>query len=126
MPEQLEFIVIEVNKSNSVPMFISTWYRPPGTPIELFDIFESVLEKIDSTNGELYLLGDLNRDLLIHSPDCHTKRILELCQLYNASQLIKCTNTSNVTFRNADRSLSNNSPRKYLFPRCYSNRNKRS
>ena len=47
MPEQLEFIVIEVNKPNSVPMFISTWYRP-GTPIELFDIFESVLEKIDS------------------------------------------------------------------------------
>ena len=56
MPEQLESIVIEISKPNSVPIFVCTWYRPPGSTIELFDIFELILKTIDATNGELYIL----------------------------------------------------------------------
>ena len=88
MPEQLDSIVIEISKPNSVPIFVCTWYRPPGSTIELFDIFESILKTIDATNGELYILGDLNCDLLASNPDCHSKRLIELCQLYNLSQMI--------------------------------------
>ena len=39
--------------------------------MELFEIFESVLEKVDALKGELYILGDLNCDLLAKSHDCH-------------------------------------------------------
>ena len=77
MPDQLENI--EISKPNSVPIFVCTWYRPPGTTIELFDIFESILKIIDATNGELCIFGDLNCDLLASNPDCHSKRLLELC-----------------------------------------------
>ena len=88
MHEQLENIIIEIKKPNSVPIFVCTWYRPPGSPIELFEIFESAVEKVDAMKGELYVLGDLNCDLLAKSYECHTKRLLELCELYNLSQLI--------------------------------------
>ena len=88
MPDQLETIVIEINKPNSVPIFICTWYRPPGTSIELFDTFELFLEKIDSTNCELFVLGDLNCDLFSKDLDCYSKRLLELCELYNLTQMI--------------------------------------
>ena len=64
MHEQLENIIIEIKKPNLVPIFVCTWYQPPGSPIELFEIFESTIEKVDALKGELYVLGDLNCDLL--------------------------------------------------------------
>ena len=39
MPEQLESVVIDMSKHNSVPIFVCTWYRPPGSTIELFKCF---------------------------------------------------------------------------------------
>ena len=88
MPEQLENIVIEIFKPNTVPILISTWYRPPGSSIDIFDSFDSVLRIIDSTRDELYILGDINCNWLDMNPDCHTKRLIELCELYNVSQMI--------------------------------------
>lgn len=88
MPEQLECIVIELFKPNSVSIFISTWYRPPNSPVELFDNFEFILEEIDATNSEIYILGDLNCDFKSENSDCCTKRLRELCELFNLSQLI--------------------------------------
>ena len=88
MSDQLENIVVEINKPNAVPILICTWYRPPGTPIELFESFESLLGMIDCTNDEFYILGDINCNLLEKNPDCHTKKLLELCELYNVSQTI--------------------------------------
>ena len=70
MPDQLENIVVEINKPNAVPILICTWYRPPGTPIELFESFESLLGMIDCTNDEFYILGDINCNLF-QNPDCH-------------------------------------------------------
>ena len=85
MPEQLEYIVIEIFKPNSVSIFISTWYRPPNSPVELFDFFETILEEIDATNGEIYVMGDLNCDFKSENYDCCTKRFRELCVLFNLS-----------------------------------------
>ena len=56
MPDQLENSVIEIQKPNAEPILISTWYRPPGTTVEIFLSFESVLEVIDCINDEFYLL----------------------------------------------------------------------
>ena len=43
---------------------------------------------IDCTNGEIYVLEVLNCNLLQLNCDCHTKQLLELCELYNLSQVI--------------------------------------
>ena len=37
--ENLETLVIQVNKLRSKPILIGTWYRPPDTPITVFDNF---------------------------------------------------------------------------------------
>ena len=58
MHEQLENIIIKIKKPNPVPIFVCTWYRPPCSPIELFEIFEYTIEKVDAMKGELYILGD--------------------------------------------------------------------
>ena len=42
------------------PFLVSTWYRPPSSPPNLFSEFENVIAKIDEENKELYLLGDIN------------------------------------------------------------------
>ena len=46
MPEQLENIIIEIKKPNSVSIFVCTWYRPPGSPIELFESLSRLLKKL--------------------------------------------------------------------------------
>ena len=43
---------------------MSTWYRPPQSFPDLFTNFERVIDKNDVENFELYLLGELNCDLL--------------------------------------------------------------
>lgn len=47
----------------SKPYLVSTWYRPPNSSLELFQAFEEILEIIDQTNLEYYLLGDMNCDM---------------------------------------------------------------
>ena len=46
------------------------------------------MEEIDATNGEIYVIGDLNCDFKCENYDCCTKRLRELCVLFNLSQLI--------------------------------------
>ena len=46
----LEMITIEIKKPYSDPYFITTWYRPPKSPVELFDRFEEILIKLDASN----------------------------------------------------------------------------
>lgn len=47
--------------------------RPPNGSPEYFDQLERLIKTIDNENKELYLLGDLNCDLLKTVSDTHTK-----------------------------------------------------
>ena len=42
----------------------------------------------DAENLEIYLLGDINCDLLAESPDNCTKELLSISTIYNLSQII--------------------------------------
>jgi len=86
--ERLELITIEIAMPCSNPYLVSTWYRPPNSSIELFQAFEELLEKIDRTNLEYYLLGDINCDMLATNlrPSKHLSDILDI---YGLEQLIK-------------------------------------
>ena len=88
--EQLENLCILVNKPRAKPFLISTWYRPPNSPVVKFNFFETLLGKLDSENIEHYLMGDLNCDLQL-SPtilDHGSRLLMDIADLYNLSQLI--------------------------------------
>lgn len=84
--DRLEMITIEITLPHSRSFLISTWYRPPNSPIEIFQGFEEIIDKIDQSNLEYYLLGDMNCDMLSDShPSVCLNNILDL---YGLKQLI--------------------------------------
>ena len=84
----VELLFIQISNPRSKPFLVGTWYRPPSSALNLFSLFLEIIDKIDSENSELYLLGDLNCDLLSHSPNVNTCELLDICDIYNLTQLI--------------------------------------
>ena len=72
MNENLEFLMIEISKLRSKPFQLGTWYRLPNSQRKLLNLFEDSIERIDTENSELYLLGDCN--LLSHDHDTNSFR----------------------------------------------------
>ena len=64
MNDKLKYLITEISKPRSMPFLVGTWYRPPNSPRELLNLFEDTIDRIDAKNSELYLLGDLNCNLL--------------------------------------------------------------
>ena len=85
----LEFLCIQIQKPKAKPFLLSNWYRPPNSPIELFDKFDVLLGKIEAENIESNILGDINCNMLAISPTNETRHLIELCDLYQYTQLIK-------------------------------------
>ena len=86
--DDLEMISVEVKHPNAVPFLITTWYRPPKSNIDCFDKFEVFLRLADSTYKDIYILGDLNCNLLLNPPESHTSHLIDLLDNYQLSQLI--------------------------------------
>ena len=85
----LEFLCIEIQKPRAKPFLILNWYRPPNSPIELFDKFEVLLAKIEAEYVESNILGDINCDMMAVTPANETRHLIELCELFQYTQLIK-------------------------------------
>ncbi len=60
----LENLVVEIKKPRSKSVLVSTWYRPPDSPMSQFIEFEKMIGSFDAENLEYFLLGDLNVDLI--------------------------------------------------------------
>ena len=86
--DDLELLCIEINKSKTKPFLISTWYKPPNASVELFEKFNCILTKIESLHLESTIIGDFNCNVLADVLDNNTKHLIELCDLYQYSQLI--------------------------------------
>ena len=80
--DKLEWLTIEITKPRSKAFLVSTWYRPPNSPSELFNEFEKVIDKIDAENKELFLLGDLNCDFLSGSTTYSTSPLTNVFDIY--------------------------------------------
>ncbi|CAH3198891.1 unnamed protein product, partial [Porites evermanni] len=76
----LEFLCTEIQKPRAKPFLISNWYRPPNSPIELFDKFEVLLAKIEAENVESNIIGDINCDMMAVTPANETRHLIELCE----------------------------------------------
>ena len=87
--DDLELIALEIQKPNSCPFFIATWYRPPNTPLDYFKKFEMFLKEADARYSEIYILGDFNCNILSNPPEVHTTHLLDLMVDYQLAQLIK-------------------------------------
>ena len=84
-----EDLSVEIRKPKQKPFLVSTWYRPPNTPVALFDKFEALLSKIEAENIESNIIGDINCNMIATPPDNKTRHIIELCESYQYVQLIK-------------------------------------
>jgi exonuclease III len=89
--ENLETITIEISKPKSKPFLINCWYRPPDTPLELFNNYEDLITKMDSENKEVILIGDFNCDwsrLINNKANVQTNKLAELAGTFQFEQLI--------------------------------------
>ena len=90
VPTDLEAVCVEIIKPHSKPFLVTTVYRPPSALSEFFDHFEKLIKAVDNENKELYILGDLNCNMLKTNNDSNipTKKRKSLYELYQLTQLI--------------------------------------
>ena len=81
---------MEIIKPHSKPFLVTTVYRPPSSLPEFFDDFEKLTKAIDNENKQMYILGDLNCNMLKTNKDANisTKKIQSLYELYQLTQMI--------------------------------------
>ena len=62
---EMEAICVEIIKPMSKPFPIIACYRPPDSDADkFFNTLEGILTKLDEEGKEIYMLGDLNCNLL--------------------------------------------------------------
>ena len=76
----IECLIVEISKPRSSAFLVRTWYRPPNSPPERFNEFENVIDKIDAESKELYILGDVDCNLL---PEASAHNILHFWHLWS-------------------------------------------
>ena len=94
IPPELEYVCIEIIKPHSRLFLVSKVYRPRSAPPEFFDNLEKLVKAIDDENKEIYILGDLNCDMLrkdseINTPTMTVKSLYEQYQLYQLIRLLE-------------------------------------
>ena len=57
-------IWLEIKPNKSKSFLVGNIYRPPNSTVQWNSIFEECIEKVLGEEKEIYLLGDINRDLL--------------------------------------------------------------
>ena len=62
--QMLECIWVEIKPKNNCSFLVGHIYRPPNSSIQWNEFFEDCIEKVLQEEKEIYLLGDINRDLL--------------------------------------------------------------
>ena len=74
-PGEVENIFLEILLPNSKPITVGTIYRPPNQS-NFLEILNDNMNKIDSTNNEIYILGDFNINLYINDLYILTKTFI--------------------------------------------------
>ena len=71
-------------KPHIKPFIVTTIYRPPNAPAEFFDLLEKLIKQTDDENKEIYILGDLNCNLLEEKTlfNVPTSKLNSLYELY--------------------------------------------
>lgn len=86
--DQLENLCIEIRKPRSKPFLVVTWYRPPGSTVDKFNYFETLVGRLDAEGAEFYVMGDLNCNLSASQLDHNSCLLTNITNLYGLKQLI--------------------------------------
>ena len=86
--DDLECLIVEISKPRSLVFLVGTWYRPPNSPPERFNEFENVIDKIDAESKEVYILGDVNCNLLPEASAHISSYLTNIFDSYGLTQLI--------------------------------------
>ena len=86
--ENLEWLTLEITRPRSRPFLVATWYRPPDSPVSLFDEFEELVNKVDAGNWEFFLLGAINVDLMVNTTSANAVKLKYIFDIYGLDQLI--------------------------------------
>ena len=96
--DEIEAVCLEINKPNSKPFVVISCYRPPSyNPTKFFEYIEIIINGLESGDRELYILGDLNCNMLSSKNTVPNAQFLSLCELYQLEQLIK--NPTRITMQ---------------------------
>ena len=106
--DDLECLFVEISKPRSSAFLVGTCYRPPNSSPERFNEFGIVIDKIDAENKEVYILGDVNCNLLPEASVYYSSYLTNIFDIYGLSQLI--TEPTPVT--PASKTCITNSPEK--------------
>jgi endonuclease/exonuclease/phosphatase family metal-dependent hydrolase len=109
----LEAVCLEITKPQSRPFIVTTIYRPSNATAELFDHLEKLIKQIDE-NKEMYILGDLNCNLLQEKSlfNIPTKKLDSLYELYQLTQLINEPTRITITTTSLIDHIVTNTPEK--------------
>ena len=80
--DELENLCIEIRKPNSKPFIVVNWYRLPNSPIGLFSHLENLIARLDLTNLEFFLLGDMNADIASTNYDNKVRQLINIADIY--------------------------------------------
>ena len=85
----LENLCIEFRKPQSKPLIVVNWYRPPNSPVRLYSHLENLIGKLDLTNFDFFLLGDMNADMATTTEsDNDARQLNNIADIYGLHQLI--------------------------------------
>ena len=79
----LEAVWVET-KLNQNSLLIGSYYRPPNSPVNYWNLLENSIHRVNNTGIKFILLGDLNTDFL-NSPSRH---LMDILTHYNLTQLV--------------------------------------
>ena len=88
IPDGLEAICLEIRKNRSKPFFVVTWYRPPNSPVEIFDKFKILIRNLEAEDKEYQIVGDLNCNLLDVQNNANSRRLMDIMDVYQLKQII--------------------------------------
>ena len=80
-PREIENIFFEILLPNSKPVIVGTIYRPPSQN-NFLELLNSNMNKINSVDNEIYILGDFNINLFLN--DCY---VLEKDNILNSKSI---------------------------------------
>lgn len=76
--KNLECVWVEIKPIKSKSFLVGNIYRPPNSTIQWNTIFEECIENVLGEDKEIYLMGDINRDLLNNQTKLHGQTICHL------------------------------------------------
>ena len=97
--ENIEAVCLEIIKPKTQPILITTVYRRPSSNTNFMDDLENYLHVLDGQNKELILTGDLNCDHSLSILQSHSRRLMDILELFQMKQVIADSTriTSNTT-----------------------------